>query len=158
MATDDTGTEERTIEDILTLGRSRAKAKAGVLLGEGKGLLEEGKKRAGELSDTVQPYVSKGVRRAGELSDRTQKTYSSMLECAKGESHLWYQMWTAGSGMVTDSAKGLLGSKPSELKGKSGLGYACGLLGGTLVSILSLPALIVEEGVRYAARKIAENK
>lgn len=158
MTTDDNRTEEPTIEDILNLGRSRATAKAGELLGEGKGLLQEGKKRAGELSDTVQPYLTEGRRRAEELSDRTQKTYTSMLECAKGESHLWYQMWAYGAKTFTDSAKGLMGSKPSELKSKSGLSYVCGLLGGTLVSILSLPALIVEEGVRYAAKKMAEKK
>ncbi len=155
MATDDNRTEEQTIEDILTLGRSRATAKAGELLGEGRGLLQ---KRAVELSDTVQPYLTEGRRRAGELSDRTQKTYTSMLECAKGESHLWYQMWAYGAKTFTDSAKGLMGSKPSELKGKSGLSYVGGILGGTLVSILSLPTLIVEEGARYAARKLSEKK
>lgn len=158
MATDDNRTEEPTIEDILNLGRSKATAKAGELLGEGRGLLQEGRKRAGELSDTVQPYLTEGRRRAGELSDRTQKTYTSMMECAKGESHLWYQMWAYGAKTFTDSAKGLMGSKPSELKSKSGLSYVGGLLGGTLVSILSLPALIVEEGVRYAARKLSEKK
>ena len=151
MANDDNGTKESTIRDILTLGGETARARA-------DDLLEEGKQRAGELSDTVLPYLTEGRRRTEELSDRTQKGYTNMLECARAEEHLWYQMWSTGSEMFTDAGKALLGSTPSELKGKSLLNYVGGLLGGGVISLFSVPAFILEETIRYTARKISEKK
>lgn len=141
MATDENETGESTIEDILNLGKKKVLDTADELLDKG----------ADKLYD--------GLVATERLMEKADVGLTELQHEAREDQHFWYQMWTTGTGMFTDSAKGLLGSKASELKSKSTLGYIGGILGGGALSILSIvPVAIVEETARYAARKIAEKK
>ena len=141
MVTDDNGTDESTIEDILNLGKNK-------VLDTAEELLEKGA-----------DGLYKGLVATENFVEKADVGLTGMRHEAREEQHIWYQMWTTGTEMFTDSAKGLLGSKPSELKSKSTLGYIGGILGGGALSVLSIiPVAIVEESARYAARKIAEKK
>ncbi len=140
MANDGNETEESTIADILNQGVNK-------VLDTTEELLDRG---ADELY--------KGVVATENLVERADVGLTKMRLQAEEEEHIWYQMCTTGALMIIDSAEGLLNSTPSELKSKNSLGYVGGLLGGVVRILLGFPAIVIEETVRYAVKKIAEKE